>query len=55
MTLEQYIELKEKYTKKHTYFLNLGFDNIAADFKEMISALENIIAEKQGEKSDEMH
>ena len=47
MTLEQYQELFEKYTKKQSYFTNIGFDIIAADYKEMIDVISSAIEMKK--------
>lgn len=48
MTLEYLAEQKSKYQDKTIYFKNIGFDNLAADFKnivELIGEMENYIKE----------
>lgn len=50
MTLEQLTQQKEKYQNKQTYFKNIGFDNLAADFQgvvDLIGEMENYIKEKE--------
>ena len=43
MTLEYLKEQKEKYQEKADYFKRLGFDNLAADFTEVVVLIEDII------------
>lgn len=46
MTLEYLNEQKEKYQQKQTYFKNIGFDTLAADFQvvvDLIKEMENYI------------
>lgn len=53
MTLEYLNEQKEKYQKKQAYFANIVFDNLAADFQDvvdLIGEMENYIKEKENEK-----
>ena len=48
MTLEYIAEQKLKYQDKTTYFKNIGFDNLAADFQgvvDLIWEMENYIKE----------
>ena len=50
MTLEYLDEQKTKYQQKQTYFKNLGFDTLAADFQvivDLIGEMENCIKEKE--------
>lgn len=52
MTLEYLTEQKMKYQQKQTYFKNIGFDNLAADFQsivDLIDEMENYIKEKENE------
>jgi hypothetical protein len=53
MTLEYLTEQKLKYQDKTTYFKNIGFDNLAADFQgvvDLIGEMENYIKEKENGK-----
>ncbi len=53
MTLEYLNEQKGMYLEKQTYFKNLGFDNLAADFQsvvDLIGEIENYIKEKEDGK-----
>jgi hypothetical protein len=53
MTLEYLAEQKSKYQDKTTYFKNMSFDNLAADFQgvvDLISEIENYIKEKENGK-----
>ena len=57
MTLEYLNEQKEKYQQKQSYFKNIGFDTLAADFQGivgLIGEMENYIKEKENEKEDGM-
>lgn len=48
MTIEYLNEQKMKYQQKQTYFKNIGFDNLAADFQgvvDLIGEMENYIKE----------
>lgn len=48
MTLEYLNERKIKYQQKIEYFQNIGFDNLAADFQDvvnLIDEMENYIKE----------
>ena len=57
MTLEYLKEQKETYQQKQTYFKNIGFDTLAADFQGivgLIGEMENYIKEKENEKEDGM-
>ncbi len=52
MTLEYLKEQKEKYQQKQTYFKNVGFDTLDADFQgvvNLIGEMENYIKEKENE------
>ena len=52
MTLEYLKEQKEKYQQKQTYFKNIGFDTLVADFQgvaDLICEIENYIKEKENE------
>jgi hypothetical protein len=53
MTLEYLAEQKSKYQNKATYFTNINFDNLAADFQgmvDLIGEMENYIKEKENGK-----
>lgn len=53
MTLEYIAEQKLKYQDKTTYFKNIGFDNLTADFQNvvnLIGEIENYIKEKENGK-----
>jgi hypothetical protein len=53
MILEQLTQQKEKYQDKQVYFKNIGFDNLAADFQnvvDLIGEMENYIKEKENGK-----
>ena len=53
MTLDYLKEQKEKYQQKQTYFKNIGFDTLAADFQgvvDLIGEMENYIKEKENGK-----
>jgi hypothetical protein len=50
MTLEYLNEKKEMYQQKQSYFENIGFDVLAADFQsvvDLIEQMENYIKEKE--------
>lgn len=50
MTLEYLNEQKTKYQQKQSYFKNIGFDVLAADFQgvvDLINKMENYIKEKE--------
>lgn len=54
MTLEYLNEQKEKYRQKQTYFKNIGFNTLAADFQgvvDLIGEMENHIKENANEKN----
>lgn len=54
MTLEYINEQKERYKQKQSYFKNIGFDTLAADFQNvvnLIGEMENYIKEKENEKN----
>ena len=44
MTIEYLEALKEKYMAKCNYFKNAEFNNLAADFNEMVSILGQMIS-----------
>lgn len=50
MTLESLKEQKEKYQEKADYFKRLGFDNLAADFTEVVVLIANFIKELENDK-----
>lgn len=55
MTLEYLKEQKEKYQQKQTYFKNIGFDTLAADFQgvvNLIGDIENYMMENNYGKQD---
>ena len=55
MTLEYLNEQKEKYQQKQSYFKNIGFDTLAADFQSavnLIGEMENHIKENNYGKQD---
>lgn len=43
MTVEQINEYIRKYRDKASYFKNIGFENLSADFEEMSAVLESVI------------
>lgn len=43
MTLEELNTYIEKYRDKSSYFKNISFENLAADFEEMAAVLESVI------------
>ena len=43
MTAEQINEYIQKYRDKASYFKNIGFENLSADFEEMSAVLESVI------------
>lgn len=43
MTAEQINECIQKYRDKASYFKNIGFENLSADFEEMSAVLESVI------------
>lgn len=50
ITLEQLAERKIKYQDMATYFKNISFDNLAADFQgivDLIGEMEDYIKEKE--------
>lgn len=54
MTLEYLAEKKAYYEGKNTYFKNIAFDTLAAEFQgivDLISEMENYIKEKENEKN----
>lgn len=42
MTLEYLAEQKSKYQNKATYFTNINFDNLVADFQGMVDLVEKM-------------
>jgi hypothetical protein len=50
MTLEYLKEKKEKYQEKADYFKRLGFDNLAADFTEVVVLIADVIKEFENDK-----
>ena len=55
MTLEYLKEQKETYQQKQTYFKNIGFDTLAADFQgvvNLIGDIENYMMENNYGKQD---
>jgi hypothetical protein len=50
MTLEYLDEQKTKYQQKQTYFNNIGFDTLAAEYQRIVDLIEemkNYIKEKE--------
>ena len=43
MTVEQINEYIQKYRDKASYFKNIGFENLSADFEEISAVLESVI------------
>ena len=43
MTVEQINEYIQKYRDKASYFKNIGFENLSADFEEMSAVLESVV------------
>ena len=51
MTLECLKEKKEKYQEKADYFKRLEFDNLAADFTEVVVLIADFIKELENGKT----
>jgi len=51
MTPEYLKEQKEKYQEKADYFKRLGFDNLAADFTEVVVLIADFIKELENGKT----
>ena len=43
MSIEYLENLKEKYTEQYEYFNTMGFNHLASDYREMISAIDQMI------------
>ena len=50
MKIKDLKEQKAKYQEKVDYFNRIGFDNLAADFTEVVQLIDDVIKEKNDDK-----
>ena len=50
MKIKDLKEQKEKYQEKADYFKRVGFDNLAADFTEVVQLIDDFMKEKNDDK-----